>query len=110
MRLALALSFLAVAVCTAAERHWQTGTWTDIDIKRQIVDFGPGTSGFGRPTTGEPSLRAMADVRTYVIETEDLRLELQDVVQINHRSVDAVIGGPVTFALDKNSVYIKDAN
>jgi hypothetical protein len=49
-------------------------------------------------------------VRTYVIETEDLRIELQDVVSINKRSIDVVVGQPVTFALEKNTVYIKDAD
>ena len=97
------------AVCGAANRQWQTGTWRDAAIKRKMLDFGPGTSSFdGRP--GGPTMRAMADIRTYVIETDDLRLELEDVVQVNTRSIDAVIGLPVTFALEKNSVYVRDAD
>jgi len=96
------------AAALAAERHWQAGTWTDISIKRQLVDFGPGASGFGRPTRNPP-MKAMADVRTFVIETAELRLELEDVVQVGRRSIDAVIGDPVTFALEKNTVYVRDA-
>jgi len=103
------LLWLAVAVCSAAERHWQTGTWTDASVKRQVVDFGPGASGFGPPNAA-PAMRAMADVRTYVIETEQLRLELKDVVQVGRQSVEATIGGAVTFAVEKNTVYIRDAN
>ena len=44
-----------------------------------------------------------------VIESDALRIELQDVVQMNKRSVDATVGQPVTFALDRKSVYIRDA-
>src|SRR3954453_13852797 len=94
------------AALSAADRHWQTGKWVDVNVKRRIVDFGPGSSPFGgggqRPA---PTMRAMADVRTYVIETDELRLELEDLVQVNSRSIDGVIGLPVTFALEKNAVY-----
>ncbi|MGH9144193.1 MAG: hypothetical protein ACRD2I_23900, partial [Vicinamibacterales bacterium] len=57
-----------------------------------------------------PAMRAMADVRTYVIETDQLRLELEDVVRVNKRSLDAVVGLPVTFALERSSVYVRDAD
>ena len=53
-------------------------------------------------------MRAMADIRTYVIETDDVRLELKDVVAVGRRSVDAIPGAPVTFALHKNTVYVRD--
>lgn len=93
----------------AADRKWQTGKWVDVGTKRQMMDFGPGSSSFD-PRGRGPSMRAMADVRTYVIETDDLRIELQDVVSVNKRSVEAVVGQPVTFALEKNTVYIKDTD
>jgi hypothetical protein len=100
-----------VPVLHAAERHWQTGKWIDVTVKRRMVDFGPGSSPFGsgagRPST--PSMKAQADVKTYVIETDELRLELEDVVQVNTRSIDAVVGLPVTFALEKNAVYVRDS-
>jgi hypothetical protein len=98
-----------VAVCSAAERHWQTGTWGDVTTKRRIVDFGPGSSGFGRPGS-TPQMRAMADVRRFVIETDELQLELEDTVPVNRRSFDATVGGMVTFALEKNTVYVRDAD
>ncbi len=74
---------------------------------RQLVDFGPGSSPFDRgPST--QTLRAMADVRIYIIETDTLRLELKDVVQVNKRTVDAIVGTLVTFALEKKTVYVRD--
>lgn len=111
MRLAILFALVSLSALAAAERHWQTGKWIDVSVKRRMVDFGPGSSPFGgggRPSA--PSMRAQADVRTYVIETDGLRLELEDVVKINTRSIDAVIGLPVTFALEKNSVYVRDAD
>jgi len=105
------LCVLAFAsVLNAADRHWQTGKWIDVNVKRRMVDFGPGASPFGGGQRSAPAMRAMADVRVYVIETDELRLELEDVVQVNTRSIDAVIGLPVTFALEKNSVYVRDAD
>jgi hypothetical protein len=104
---------LAAGASRAAERHWQMGRWADIDVKRQLLDFGPGASGFGPPNAA-PAMRAMAEVRVYVIETDDLRLELREVVPVGRRSIgaqiDARIGEEVTFALEKNSVYVRDAD
>jgi len=104
--------FLAVSPLGAGERHWQTGKWIDVSVKRRMVDFGPGASPFGagsgRPST--PSMKAQADVKTYVIETDTLRLELEEVAQVNTRSIDAVIGLPAVFALEKNTVYVRDSD
>ena len=91
----------------AAERHWQTGTWGDVTTKRKLIDFGPGASPFGR-AGGQPAMRAMADVRLFVIETDALRIEMEDTVPIGRRSIDPVIGAPVTFALEKRAVYVRD--
>jgi hypothetical protein len=93
----------------AAERHWQTGKWADVTTKRRIVDFGPGASGFGRPGS-TPQMQAMADIRRFVIETDDLHLEIEDTVSVGRRTFDAVVGGLVTFALEKNTVYVRDAD
>lgn len=98
---------VVLALVQAASRHWIVGTWTSLDVKRQMLDFGPGASPFG-PTPAVPTLRALADVRVYVIETDDLRLELRDVVPVGRRSVDATVGNPVTFAVEKNTVYVRD--
>src|SRR5258706_3747901 len=108
--LLILFALLAVSPLSAAERHWQTGKWIDVSVKRRMVDFGPGASPFGGGRPSAPSMRAEADVRTYVIETDALRLELEDVVKVNTRSIDAVIGLPVTFALVKNTGYVGDAD
>ncbi len=110
-RFSILLVLLSVAGL-AAERHWQTGTWRDMTTRRKMIDFGPGSSGFGRPGAAPPgpSMRAMADVRTFVIDTDDLVLDLEDTVPIGRRSIDVVIGAAVTFAVEKNAVYIRDAS
>lgn len=110
MRLAILCVLAFVSILNAAERHWQTGKWIDVSVKRRMVDFGPGSSPFGGGQRSAHTMRAMADVRAYVIETDEIRLELEDVVQVNTRSIDAVIGLPVTFALEKNAVYVRDAD
>jgi hypothetical protein len=113
MRTCLAGMFLALIVVTgvgrAADRRWQTGVLADIDITRQVMDFGPGASGFGgSPNTAAPSMKAMADVRVYTIETDVQRIEFKDVVAVGRRSLEAVVGDTVTFALEKKTIYVRD--
>jgi hypothetical protein len=100
--------FMAMAAPgPAADRHWQTGTWGDVTTRRKMIDFGPGSSGFGRPGSS-PTMRAMADVRRFVIETDAVRLEMEDTVPIGRRSIEVTIGAMATFALEKNVVYVRD--
>jgi hypothetical protein len=108
MRTTALLVLLLGTIGTAADRHWQTGRCVDLVVKRQVVDFGPGATGFDRPNA-TAAMRAMADVTTYVIETDDLHLELREVRPIGRQSVDAMIGDAVTFALEKNTAYVRDA-
>ncbi len=103
----LAILSLCVPRSGAADRHWQTGTWTTVSVTRQMVDFGPGSTPFDHGPA-VLTMRAMADARIYIIETEMLLLELKDVVQVNKRTVDAVVGQLVTFAIDKKTVYVRD--
>jgi hypothetical protein len=91
----------------SADRHWQTGTWGDVTTRRKMVDFGPGNSGFGPPRSS-PTMQAMADVSRFIIETDDLRLEMEDTVPIGRRSIDVTVGGMVMFALEKSAVYVRD--
>ena len=52
-------------------------------------------------------------VGTYVIETPDFRLELKDTVPLgSFGSFDAsvTVGASVTFAVDKNLAYIRNAD
>ncbi len=104
---------LFAAVGVAAERHWQTGKWVVVNTKRRAVDFTPGVvphGGTGQVPSPTANLHSNGDVKIYVIETDDLRIELEDVAKANTRSLDAVVGLPVVFALEKNSVYIRDSD
>ena len=95
----------ANAWSTGPVRAWQTGTWRDVQIVRPKVVFGPAP----RPGVGSPA-PALAEVRTYVIETDDLRLELKENTRADARRIDATVGEVVTFALEKSTVYIKEAD
>ena len=105
---------IALVVCFSvtwvwsAERAWQTGTWRDAQTKRPKVVFGVApTNPNGTPRVAPP---AAQEVRTYVIETDTLRLELKENTTVDAPRLDVLIGEPVTFAIEKNSVYIKDAS
>ncbi len=106
----LALTF-AVGLVTAnvwaagVERAWQTGTWRDVQVVRPRVVFGVARA----PRVGSPT-PSIVEVRTYVIETDALRLELKVNTTADARRIDATVGAPVTFALEKNTVYIKEAD
>jgi len=106
-------AFLLIAAVTvlstssiAAERAWQTGTWVDVSTRRRMVDFGPGSSGFERPGSSAQR-QAMADVRRMVIETGTARYEIEDTALVNRQSFEISLGAMVTFAVEKNSVYIR---
>jgi hypothetical protein len=105
--LSFVVSLLAVTVLSAGkERAWQTGTWHDVQVARPKIVFGV----TGRPLDGRPSPPfppAMMEVRTYVIETDALRIELRESTRADSPRIDATVGEPVTFALEKNTVYIK---
>jgi hypothetical protein len=89
----------------AADRKWQTGTWTDVGVKRT-------------PWVGDPVHERMppgfneamlTEVGTYVIETDDRRFELQAMVAIGREAFDlhVVVGHPVTFAVAKKTAFIR---
>jgi len=103
----LVLIATMATVAGAAPRRWQTGTWGEITIKRRVVDFGPGASGFGRPGS-TPAMRALADLRHFVIENDEMRIEAEDTVSVGRRSFDATTGAKVMFAVEKKTVYVRD--
>lgn len=108
-RIGLGLAWLALIVAGgfAAERPWQTGTWTEIRTTRPRVVFGLQPSPNGpRPHTPP----ATTLVRVYVIETDVMRFELTDVAPAGRRTVDALVGEAVTFAVVKNTLYVRDPN
>jgi hypothetical protein len=105
LALALAIGMMTVnATAAGPERAWHTGTWRGVQIVRPKVVFGVTRA----PRVGSPA-PAIAEVRTYIIETDDLRLELKENTTADAKRVDATVGEPVTFAIEKNTVYIKEA-
>src|SRR4029453_5931281 len=100
------LAVLAVGVCDAAERQWQTGTWTDAgtNMTPWVRDPVRATG----PLSGIDGRVLMTAVGRYAIETADLQLELEDPLPIGKRgsfALDVTIGATATFALSKNTAY-----
>ena len=105
---ALLIGFVGVlATVSGAEKAWQKGTWRDAKIERQKVVFGvaPNNPNSGIPRTSPP---AAMERRSYVIETEALRLDIRLDATVDTPRIDVVIGQPVTFAIEKNDIWIKD--
>src|SRR5262245_13469868 len=96
---------ILVGAQVAAERRWQTGTWTQAGVKRTpfVADVVHERMppGFNRPE--------LTEVATYVIETGDRRYELQSMVAIGNDRFDrrVTVGSSVTFAIEKKTAYIK---
>lgn len=106
MKTAGAVLWLLLA-CTcaspfAADRYWQQGTWTEVKITRPKVVIGVKP----RPEPGQPP--RMTEIRSYVITTADLRLEVKEPSPPPRRPVTAIVGLPVTFAVENNIVYVRD--
>jgi hypothetical protein len=87
----------------AADRQWQTGTWAEVKVERPrfVIGIQPRPSG---PASQAP---APTEVRTYVIVTDDLRIELKEPVPPSSRPLAVMIGDRVTFALEKNNLYVR---
>jgi hypothetical protein len=103
----LVLAFMTVATAAwGAEKTWQTGTWREVKVERPMFTLG-GTPSM--PNGGVPrSAAAPREKRTYVIETDTLRIEIRQDTTADTPHVDALVGEPVTFALEKNNIWIKD--
>lgn len=103
---ALAIGVLCgSAAIGAAERVWQTGTWREAKVERPRVLFSAQTRD---PNSNLPRTAPARETRTYVIETETLRLELRQDATVDTPRIDVLLGQPVTFALEKKTVYVKD--
>jgi hypothetical protein len=103
----IAGAFLRAAAATAAEREWQTGTWQDYKVERPRVLFSAEPRD---PTSNLPRTTAAKEVRTYVIETSTHRLELRQDATVDTPRIDVLLGQPVQFAIEKKTVYVKDAD
>lgn len=102
------LLLTAPAHFQAAERAWQTGKWIDVQIVRPKVVFGMISRDPAQG--GRRSAPPAREDRLYVIETDELRLEITQKANVDLPRIDAMIGEPVTFALEKKTIYIKDAS
>jgi hypothetical protein len=91
-------------VVSGAERVWQTGTWREVKVERPKVLFSVQPRD---PNSNVPRTAAAREVRTYVIESDTLRLELRQDATVDTPTIDVLIGQPVTFALDKKTVYVR---
>ena len=103
--LILAAALSCSAAAAAKNRLWQTGTWGESQVNRPKFAFRaatPSSGGFAAPP-------ALTEIRTYVIETDDLHLELKETTTSDAPSLDPAFGQQVTFAIEKNTVYIKEA-
>lgn len=104
--LSLAIGVLCgFAALGAAERVWQTGTWRDAKVEIPRVLFSVQTRD---PNGNVPRTAPARETRTYVIETDTLWLELRQDATVDTPRIDAVIGQPVTLALEKKTAYVKD--
>jgi hypothetical protein len=106
MALLTILALLAgLAGVNAAERDWQTGTWSEARVERPRVLFSAQTRD---PNSPLPRTAAAREVRTYVIDTETVRLELRQDATVDTPRISVLLGQPVTFAVDKKTVYVRD--
>jgi hypothetical protein len=94
------------ATASAAERQWQTGTWRDLKIERPKVLFKVQTRD---PNSNLPQTTAAREIRTFVIDTSTHRLELRQDATVDTPRIDVLLGQPVTIAIEKKTVYVKDA-
>ena len=103
-----ALGVVAGSVAVAAkDRAWQTGIVRRIEVTRPKFVFGP-TAAPG--AAGPAPLPSTTVNRTYTIETDALRLEVKETTTTDAPALDLDIGDVVTFAIEKNTVYIREAN
>jgi hypothetical protein len=108
-RLGVLLMLCSVAApAWSADKVWQNGTWREVKVQRPKVVFGmtPNMPGTGAPR----SAAAPMEKRSYVIETDAVRLEIRQDATADTPRVDALVGEPVTFAIEKNDIWIKDGD
>ena len=106
-------ALLAAIICAlvggaaiAAEREWQTGTWRETKIERPKVLFSVQSRD---PNSNLPRTAAAREVRTFVIDTSTHRLELRQDATVDTPRIDVLLGQPVTFAIEKKTVYVRDS-
>ena len=106
MLIAAVICVIAGLSGIAAERQWQSGTWREMKIDRPRVRIGVQARD---PNSNLPRTAVARETRTFVIDTKTHSLELRQEATTDTPQIDVVIGEPVVFAIEKNTVYVKDA-
>lgn len=85
----LALAILAAApLLRAADREWQTGVWAAPMVTARVA----------------------TPYRNYAIETDKVRWDVQETIARGSQAIASIAGTPVTFAVEKDIVYVKEGN
>jgi hypothetical protein len=96
---------LSALAAIAAERDWQKGIWRESKIERPKVLFSAQPRD---PNSNVPRTAAAREIRTFVIDTSTHRLELRQDATVDTPRIEMLIGEPVSLAVDKKTVYVKD--
>jgi hypothetical protein len=107
LTIAAAIICLVGVATGASERDWQTGTCTDASVKRDLT-VGQGAVGSRPFGPQRPSPPVVPQVVAYVIETQGQRFEVKGIHPVGTDTLNLMVGDQVTFAVTKNTVYIRD--
>ncbi len=102
-----AIVCVMVGATAAADREWQTGTWRDTKVERPRVLFSVQSRD---PNSNVPQMAAAREIRTFVIDSKTHSLELRQDATVDTPRIDVLLGQPVTFAIEKKTVYVRDSD
>jgi hypothetical protein len=106
-----ALMSLTAVTIVAGPRRWQTGTLVDAGRKHDNAIGGAASQARPPANPGGvvPTFNGVPEVGTYIIETAELRLELEAMVPAAGSELErqVSVGQPITFALEKNTVHVR---
>jgi len=89
----------------SAERQWQKGTWREAKVNRPRVMFNVQPRD---PNSNLPPTAQTREIRTYIIETTRVRFYLRQDTTADAPRIGALVGEPVTFAVEKKTAYVRD--
>jgi hypothetical protein len=93
------------------KRQWQTGALVDAGRKHDNAVGGAASDTRPPANSGGyfPTPNFTPEVGRYVIETMDMRLELEAMVPVGGSDLEreVIVGQAVTFAVEKKTVYVK---
>lgn len=101
---AVLVGLIGVSIASA-ERQWQKGTWREAKVNRPRVMFNVQPRN---PNSNLPPTAQTREIRTYIIETTAFRLHLRQDTTADAPRIGALVGEPVTFAVEKKTAYVRD--